>query len=357
MPPPGVAMMIAPALGPGTGLGADEAQDLEHAQRLANARAADAEFGRERALAGEAVAGGELAARAGGTRRARARPARRAAVSDATGRVASAASVMPSSAPPAASLWSDHTSTCGQTTGGDGGGTAGRSGSTGMRVRVFRNGRRLGHAGDREWIREPRPSRAATERRRARCRRGAAARSAGGGAALAGRVPGARRRRASAVTQGDLVPLFADLPDAAPAPPKPAPPAAPAPPPSEYSSASGYPTTPGYSSSPDYSDSSGWGSGRVRPLGGAVGATIMALVPFLALGLFFLFGFYGSFAWSWAFFLLIPIAGIIIYGPGASGGARTGWRPRPVSPSWGGSGCGCRPRRARPRRPATSRSR
>ena len=66
-----------------------------------------------------------------------------------------------------------------------------------------------------------------------------------------------------------------------------------------------------------YSDSNGWGSGRVRPLGGAIGATIMALVPFLALGLFFLFGFYGSFAWSWAFFLLIPIAGIIIYGPGA----------------------------------------
>ena len=55
----------------------------------------------------------------------------------------------------------------------------------------------------------------------------------------------------------------------------------------------------------------------MRPLGGAIGATIMALVPFLALGLFFLFGFYGSFAWSWAFFLLIPIAGIIIYGPGA----------------------------------------
>ena len=126
----------------------------------------------------------------------------------------------------------------------------------------------------------------------------------------------------AAVTQADLVPLFADLPDATPAAPTPGASAA-ASAPSEYSSASGYPTTPGYSSAPGYSDSSGypdssgWGSGRVRPLGGAVGATVMALVPFLALGLFFLFGFYGSFAWSWAFFLLIPIAGIIIYGPGA----------------------------------------
>ena len=43
----------------------------------------------------------------------------------------------------------------------------------------------------------------------------------------------------------------------------------------------------------------------------------MALVPFLALGLFFLFGYLSSFAWSWVFFLLVPIAGIVIYGPGS----------------------------------------
>ena len=69
-----------------------------------------------------------------------------------------------------------------------------RSGGTGMRGDPgpgLPERARLGHAGDREWIREPRPSRAATERRRARCRRGPAARSAGGGAPLAGRVPGA----------------------------------------------------------------------------------------------------------------------------------------------------------------------
>ena len=41
----------------------------------------------------------------------------------------------------------------------------------------------------------------------------------------------------------------------------------------------------------------------------------MALTPFLAVGLFFLFGFQGSFAWSWLWFLIIPIAAIIIYVP------------------------------------------
>ena len=55
---------------------------------------------------------------------------------------------------------------------------------------------------------------------------------------------------------------------------------------------------------------------RGRALGGGWGATIMAFVPFLALGLFFIGGFvWGGWAWSWLFFLIIPIAGIFIYGP------------------------------------------
>ncbi len=115
----------------------------------------------------------------------------------------------------------------------------------------------------------------------------------------------------AAVTRADLVPLFADLPE--PAPPEeqlprttaataPGAPGPVTPPPGGYLGD----VAPG-------SDDSGSG----RALGGAVGATIMALVPFLAVGLFFLFGFNGSFAWSWLWFLLIPIAGIIIYGPGS----------------------------------------
>jgi hypothetical protein len=45
----------------------------------------------------------------------------------------------------------------------------------------------------------------------------------------------------------------------------------------------------------------------------------MALVPLLAVALFFITGFMGSFAWSWLWFLLVPIAGVVIYGPGADG--------------------------------------
>lgn len=62
------------------------------------------------------------------------------------------------------------------------------------------------------------------------------------------------------------------------------------------------------------------GSGGTRALGGRVGATIMALTPFVALILFLIFGFgLGVWAWAWVWFLLIPVVGIIIYGPGSSG--------------------------------------
>jgi hypothetical protein len=102
----------------------------------------------------------------------------------------------------------------------------------------------------------------------------------------------------TAVTRGELAPLFTDLPEPASAPV------------SRYEG-----TTPTE-------------SGSSRALGGPVGATIMALTPFLALGLFFLFGILYGFTWSWLWFLIIPVAGIIIYGPGPAGsralGGRTG---------------------------------
>jgi hypothetical protein len=113
----------------------------------------------------------------------------------------------------------------------------------------------------------------------------------------------------AAVTRADLVPLFRDLPESSPAEEQlPRTTAAIAP------GAPGPITPPpgGYTGEvpPSYENPRG-----DRALGGSVGATIMALVPFLAVGLFFLTGFNGSFAWSWLWFLLIPIAGIIIYGP------------------------------------------
>ena len=113
-----------------------------------------------------------------------------------------------------------------------------------------------------------------------------------------------------AVTRADLVPLFADLPEspgadqAVPlaATPGPVPP----------------PPAPGYGAAYANPEPVDRGSGS-RALGGRVGATIMALTPFIAVALFFITGFNGSFAWSWLWFLLVPIAGIVIYGPGSEG--------------------------------------
>lgn len=114
----------------------------------------------------------------------------------------------------------------------------------------------------------------------------------------------------AAVTRRDLVPLFADLPSAGPA--WEAEPWAAAP---TSSAATGTPgATPPPPVAPGY-------AADIRPartsraLGGRTGDTVMALIPFAALALFFLFGFAGGFAWSWLWFLIIPIAAIIIYGP------------------------------------------
>lgn len=53
---------------------------------------------------------------------------------------------------------------------------------------------------------------------------------------------------------------------------------------------------------------------RSTPLGGPVGVAIVSIVPLIALALFLILGFAGFWSWSWAFFLLIPLAGIIVYG-------------------------------------------
>ncbi|UOE43648.1 DUF1707 SHOCT-like domain-containing protein [Agromyces larvae] len=104
----------------------------------------------------------------------------------------------------------------------------------------------------------------------------------------------------SSVTWGDLAPLFADLPPSISG-------AAGA-----AGAGGGFGATAGWNSSAPADDD--WGSSRA--LGGGWGATIMAFVPFLALGLFFIAGFaWDGWAWSWLFFLLVPVAGVIIYGP------------------------------------------
>ncbi|WP_430647921.1 DUF1707 SHOCT-like domain-containing protein [Agromyces sp. GXS1127] len=116
----------------------------------------------------------------------------------------------------------------------------------------------------------------------------------------------------SAVTWADLAPLFADLPPVAPGSPDLAPP-----PPGPSPAYAGLPS----------STTTGWDASapppsrrRSRALGGRVGDTVMALSPFVALLLFFGFGFWvpGGFAWSWLWFFLIPITGIIVYGGGSA---------------------------------------
>ena len=50
------------------------------------------------------------------------------------------------------------------------------------------------------------------------------------------------------------------------------------------------------------------------PAGGRLGRTVVSVVPIVALALFFLFGADGGWAWSWLFFLAVPIAWIAVYG-------------------------------------------
>lgn len=113
----------------------------------------------------------------------------------------------------------------------------------------------------------------------------------------------------TAVTRGELAPLFTDLPDSvhgAPASRQAAPPTA------EFAPSPQAPVADG-----PYS-----GMARRRPLGGSAGVIAVSISPFVALGLFFLCGYLipDGFRWSWIFFGLIPVAGIVVYGAGGRGG-------------------------------------
>ncbi|MFB2598803.1 DUF1707 domain-containing protein [Herbiconiux sp. P17] len=115
----------------------------------------------------------------------------------------------------------------------------------------------------------------------------------------------------AAVTRGDLAPLFADLPDPA-SQSIPAASTGPAPDPD---------LQPPTAFREQVYDPNGVrsGSSRRQPLGGPLGRVIVSLSPFLALALFFLFGYLtpDGFRWSWIFFVLIPVAGIVVYGAGS----------------------------------------
>ena len=130
-----------------------------------------------------------------------------------------------------------------------------------------------------------------------------------------------RAAKAAAARFGsDLDVLFADLPPLTPtgtaaAPPVavPSPPAAAAPSPAAPSPAAPSPA-PTLSSAPP-APHIGL-SGR-EAFGGRKGATLVALSPFVALALFFGLAAMG-FGASWLAFLLVPIAGVVVYGSGGS---------------------------------------
>lgn len=90
----------------------------------------------------------------------------------------------------------------------------------------------------------------------------------------------------TAVTRGDLAPLFADLPSAVPE-------AAREPRPEPHAES--------------------WSRGRSRRWA----VVLSALMPFIAVGLFFLTGTAWGYQYAWLWFLLIPVTGILVYGPGS----------------------------------------
>ncbi|WP_216851585.1 DUF1707 domain-containing protein [Herbiconiux sp. VKM Ac-2851] len=143
-----------------------------------------------------------------------------------------------------------------------------------------------------------------------------------------------------AVVRGDLAPLFTDLPDTDAGPL--ADPAAPAAPPASApgvdSAPAGPPANPAFAQAPGYGGpgygAPGYGgpgygagydySGRSTgpaPLGGAAGVVAVSVTPLIALGLFLACGFLipGGFAWSWVFWLFVPIVGIVVWGPAGRG--------------------------------------
>ncbi|WP_188672629.1 DUF1707 SHOCT-like domain-containing protein [Subtercola lobariae] len=125
----------------------------------------------------------------------------------------------------------------------------------------------------------------------------------------------------SAVTRGDLAPLFNDLPVQQPhasTPPPQQPYAAPPTSPSEFGAA-------GYGP-PSIHSPGDSGSGRRGPLGGAVGTVAVSISPFVALILFLITGALGGWTYSWLWFLLVPITAIIVYAGGTRDSGRNRYR-------------------------------
>jgi len=124
----------------------------------------------------------------------------------------------------------------------------------------------------------------------------------------------------SAVTRGDLSPLFADLPGGPQLDPHPATAAQPGPGAPTAAPGPGYPgpqyAQPGYPQQP-YDGRPGWGG---REPSSRWGLLAVSIIPFVSLILFFITGYAWGYQYSWLWFLLIPLVGAIAYG--TDGGRR-----------------------------------
>jgi hypothetical protein len=124
----------------------------------------------------------------------------------------------------------------------------------------------------------------------------------------------------SAVTRGDLAPLFADLPGGPQLDPHHGGPAAPA---SGYPGPqqAAYPQQPAYPQQQPYQQPydgrPGWGG---REPSSRWGLLAVSIIPFVSLILFFITGYAWGYQYSWLWFLLIPLVGAVAYG--TDGGRR-----------------------------------
>ncbi|RDV44716.1 DUF1707 domain-containing protein [Leifsonia sp. ku-ls] len=120
----------------------------------------------------------------------------------------------------------------------------------------------------------------------------------------------------SAVTRGDLTPLFADLPGGPQLDPHHGVGAAPAAPAAPAAGYPGSPYAPPTYQQP-YDGRSGWGG---REPSSRWGLLAVSIIPFVSLILFFITGYAWGYQYSWLWFLLIPLVGAIAYG--TDGGRR-----------------------------------
>ncbi|MEV8215359.1 DUF1707 domain-containing protein [Leifsonia sp. NPDC077715] len=106
----------------------------------------------------------------------------------------------------------------------------------------------------------------------------------------------------SAVTRGDLGPLFADLPGGLQLDP--------------HTPAQPQATSPAQQAYPAQPDAHAWGGngGAGREPAGRWGLLAVSIIPFVSIILFFVTGMVWGYQYSWLWFLLIPLVGAITYG-------------------------------------------